>query len=618
MLKESILQDKNLFGEVENNNIYYMQYIDYINNMEKLNQNIENNKLAAKDLEDKEKQVGDNAGISLEQLDIKLENYNKEALEKYKNSYMSDVKKMIKDNTEIYTELGYEISSLESQESIIIEELRYLNDLKDSIEDNRNKFEKKDTSYRNKKYLNSYYEYKEQVKIYEEKIRNLEDDKTALENEIKQINNDIVIFQNTINVLLEDKNKALAEGDSEKVSNIQSEIEKKENQISIKNQEVQSINNRVKSIENSIINYQRKFDEIKNTNLDNVNSLIEEQEKLENSYEGQLNSKYNKRKRVKEERDGWEKLEKSIKESKEFFDKKDEVYLLKYKNYNIEIEKFQNTINDVQLQIKNLEMEMKQVKVSNENKKEEINIAKRKIKNDIQQYKNKLFIEIDTKIKDLNNNIEKYKFDKEKINNNNKVYSANHAYTSTLINQFIMDNIVAINNLLKSNEDQKLAYDKELENVQLAIEDYIVKSPIEGRISIVRDINNKELVNVGEQIVSIISEENPYYNVEIFLSNKDISKINTGDKIKFSFDALSYKEFGYIEGEITSIGINSIVDKNSGMSYYPVEARVKNIPIYSYKGDKEEIKVGMTCRAQIITDNKKILYWLLEKINLRD
>ena len=89
-----------------------------------------------------------------------------------------------------------------------------------------------------------------------------------------------------------------------------------------------------------------------------------------------------------------------------------------------------------------------------------------------------------------------------------------------------------------------------------------MKSPIEGRISIVRDINSKELINVGEQIVSIISEENPYYKVEIFLSNKDILRINTGDKIKFSFDALSYKEFGYIEGEITSIGINSIIDKN--------------------------------------------------------
>ncbi|WBW97680.1 HlyD family efflux transporter periplasmic adaptor subunit [Oceanirhabdus sp. W0125-5] len=617
LLKESILQGKNLFGDVEGDNIYYMQYIDYINNMEKLNQNLENNKLAAKDLEDKEKQVGDDAGIGLEQLQIKLENYNKE-LEKYKNSYMSDLKKILKDNAELVIELGYEISSLNSQKSVVTEELKYLNKLKGSIKDNKNCFDSNDSNYKNQKYLNSYYQYKDQVKIYEDNIKNLEVQKTALENEILDINNAISNLQNTINSLIDQKNTALAEGDTDKAESIQGEIDTKGNEKNNKNIELQQKNSELDTIKKNINSNQAQFDKIKNLNLDNVSTLINEQKRLEDSYNGQLNSKYNKQMRTMDDNSGWTKLENSIKDDKNYFDEGDEVFLLKYKNYLIEIEKYKNSINDVLLQIKSLEMDMDQSTISNNNKKQEIDIAERKIKNEIEQYKNKLFLEIDTKIKDLNNTIEKYNLDKERLNNNNEVYSANHAYTSTLINQFIMDNIVAIDNSIKSNEDQKLAYEKELENVQLAIEDYIVKSPIEGKISTVRDINSKELVNVGEQIVSIISEENPYYKVEIFLSNKDISKINTGDKIKFSFDALSYKEFGYIEGEITSIGINSIVDKNSGISYYPVQAKVKNIPIYSYKGNKEEIKVGMTCRAQIITDEKKILYWLLEKINLRD
>lgn len=38
----------------------------------------------------------------------------------------------------------------------------------------------------------------------------------------------------------------------------------------------------------------------------------------------------------------------------------------------------------------------------------------------------------------------------------------------------------------------------------------------------------------------------------------------------------------------------------------------------SYKGIVKEIKVGMVCEAQVVTKSRKILWWLLEKINLLD
>ncbi|MBZ4647232.1 MAG: hypothetical protein JG777_2721 [Clostridia bacterium] len=34
--------------------------------------------------------------------------------------------------------------------------------------------------------------------------------------------------------------------------------------------------------------------------------------------------------------------------------------------------------------------------------------------------------------------------------------------------------------------------------------------------------------------------------------------------------------------------------------------------------EKAEIKVGMACEAQVITKTKKVLYYLLEKINLKE
>jgi hypothetical protein len=49
-----------------------------------------------------------------------------------------------------------------------------------------------------------------------------------------------------------------------------------------------------------------------------------------------------------------------------------------------------------------------------------------------------------------------------------------------------------------------------------------------------------------------------------------------------------------------------------------VESEIENKPLFSYKGEEGEIKMGMTCEAQVITKQKKILYYLLEKIHLKD
>ena len=54
------------------------------------------------------------------------------------------------------------------------------------------------------------------------------------------------------------------------------------------------------------------------------------------------------------------------------------------------------------------------------------------------------------------------------------------------------------------------------------------------------------------------------------------------------------------------------------MGYYLVEASVDNKILFDYKGNEANIKVGMAGEAQVIVERKKILHYLLEKINLKD
>lgn len=144
-----------------------------------------------------------------------------------------------------------------------------------------------------------------------------------------------------------------------------------------------------------------------------------------------------------------------------------------------------------------------------------------------------------------------------------------------------------------------------------------MKATIDGVVNVKNDIAKGQLVQLGQEILSIIPQDDSQYKVQLYVSNKDITGMKIGEKIKYHFEALPYKEYGELTGTLTDIAEDATVDTKTGTSYYLVKSEIQNKPLFSYKGEKGELKMGMTCEAQVITKQKKILYYLLEKINLK-
>jgi HlyD family secretion protein len=122
----------------------------------------------------------------------------------------------------------------------------------------------------------------------------------------------------------------------------------------------------------------------------------------------------------------------------------------------------------------------------------------------------------------------------------------------------------------------------------------------------------------GKEVATIIPENGESFKIQMYVPNKDISNIDVGDQVKYRFDALPYKEYGVLEGKIKSISVDASYNEAQGTSYYLVESTVVNKPMVSYKGTQATIKVGMSLEAQVITESKSILHYLLEKIDLWD
>lgn len=51
------------------------------------------------------------------------------------------------------------------------------------------------------------------------------------------------------------------------------------------------------------------------------------------------------------------------------------------------------------------------------------------------------------------------------------------------------------------------------------------------------------------------------------IPNKDIANIKEGEDIKYSFEALPYREYGFLNGKVNSISDDYTVDTEKGISF---------------------------------------------------
>ena len=202
----------------------------------------------------------------------------------------------------------------------------------------------------------------------------------------------------------------------------------------------------------------------------------------------------------------------------------------------------------------------------------------------------------------------------------NDVKNAKDAFDSAELDLQIYRNkyLLDIQNTIITDEKTLNTIEKTFKSTNLNIQNSNITAPIAGIINVIMEFNKGDLLENGTTIATILPDKDSRLKVQLYVSNQDIAKIKVGDWIKYHFLALPYREYGELKGKIINIGIDTKTDIQKNESVYLVEADIDNKPIYSYKGTKGEIKIGMLCEAQVITKTKKIFYYLLEKISLMD
>lgn len=326
------------------------------------------------------------------------------------------------------------------------------------------------------------------------------------------------------------------------------------------------------------------------------------------------------------EKSNLEKLNKSIVQEKNY-NEKNSAYSAQYESYmsskqmiKNKVEQLNNTKNDLSNQI---ESDNQKINKIQQDDTQQLEVIKSSI-----DEKNQQISQIELEIKNSNEELEKLKNDTiaqikvsiEKANQSiggleNNLKSLNES-SSISKDQNKTTILAQIEEKININNKTKIELESNKKQIEQSIEKCIVKSPVDGKINTSVNLQNGLVLQTGTIVANVIPNSDNY-KVELIIPTKDIANININTNIKYSFEALPYREYGFLEGNVESISPDSKIDSETGMSFFTGEGSLSSNVLHSNKGEESYIKSGMLCEAKIITRSEKMIYYLLEKIGLK-
>lgn len=234
----------------------------------------------------------------------------------------------------------------------------------------------------------------------------------------------------------------------------------------------------------------------------------------------------------------------------------------------------------------------------------------------LENYKLQYIVDLDNTIKSLEDNIVKLEANKQSMEILGEKILLDEEGTEASLSQYRNNELATTIASINSYETKKNEIETNIDKINSQIDSAIVKASMSGTINSNIELVEGNILQSGIEVLSIIPENDSDYKANIYVSNEDIGKLKKDMQVKFNVYALPNSEYGYLSGKIVSISKDLKVDSNSGSAYYLVEAKIDNNKLYNSKGQEGNLKAGMACQAQMVTENKRILFYLLEKMNL--
>lgn len=140
----------------------------------------------------------------------------------------------------------------------------------------------------------------------------------------------------------------------------------------------------------------------------------------------------------------------------------------------------------------------------------------------------------------------------------------------------------------------------------------IIRAPVDGTVQQIAIYTLGAVLQPAQQLMVIVPN-NHVQLAEVKILNKDIGFIQEGLKADVKIDAFPYTHYGTIEGELLSISRDSTQDENLGLVYLAqIGLSSKQLLV---EGEHIELTPGLSIVAEIKTDKRRLIDYLLSPIN---
>lgn len=140
-----------------------------------------------------------------------------------------------------------------------------------------------------------------------------------------------------------------------------------------------------------------------------------------------------------------------------------------------------------------------------------------------------------------------------------------------------------------------------------------IRSPVDGVVNTL-DINTiGAYVQPGTVVAGVVPTADTLL-VEARISPRDVAFVRRGQSAIVKVTAYDFSIYGGIDGEVSNVSADSLLDQNSGETFYQVQVAT---PVSELEKDGRKFPIipGMITSVEIITGEKTVLDYLMKPIN---
>ncbi|MBJ8089670.1 HlyD family efflux transporter periplasmic adaptor subunit [Bacillus cereus] len=312
-----------------------------------------------------------------------------------------------------------------------------------------------------------------------------------------------------------------------------------------------------------------------------------------------------------------EQLKESIQSHKSsFLDDVDKKIREEYQAYDQRYQSIQNEKDNEIKTIENSKISSEQDEVlqgliaENENIQREIDIIeKQKTKENILEEQKQVMDDKKENLESQKNSVEKrIKQRKETLEHERTkvdvTKEGKQEQKKDALKQYKEESMISVNQRIQSLEQELFIKKQELDGLRHQNETTIIKAQKDGIVQFPAILQQGDLINPGQEIVSIIPKEDQK-KVRILLPAQEIKGIKKGDKVQYSF---KLQKTDKQMGQITYVSAYPTFDKNTKGYMYELEATIDT-------KDLQELHTGMVGRASVITGEETVWKFILRKLD---